>query len=216
MQRAEGIRIGIIGGGNVGSAAAKRFVDAGHEVAIANSRGPETLQSLVTGLGPLAHAATSKDAADFGDVVLVAIPFGRYRELPADRLAGKIVVDANNYYPRRDGHVPELDSDQTTSSELLARSVPGAKVVKAFNTMQSGRLASEGRPGMPREERMVLFVAGDDPEAKREVSRLIEETGFTPVDTGSLAEGGRRQQPGSPVYTALLTEAEARSALQRA
>jgi 8-hydroxy-5-deazaflavin:NADPH oxidoreductase len=102
MRRTDGIRIGIIGGGNVGSAAAKRFVDAGHEVAIANSRGPETLQSLVTGLGPLAHAATAPDAAAIGgDVVLVAIPFGRYRELPADGLAGKIVVDANS--PRAAG-----------------------------------------------------------------------------------------------------------------
>ncbi|HZD38531.1 MAG TPA: NAD(P)-binding domain-containing protein, partial [Actinomycetes bacterium] len=114
------MRIGIIGSGNIGSTTARLFVDAGHEVAIANSRGPQTLTGLVGSLGERARAATAEQAAEFGEVVVVAIPFGRYRHLPADQLAGKIVADATNYYPARDGSIPALDSDRMASSQLLA------------------------------------------------------------------------------------------------
>ncbi len=207
------MRIGVIGSGRVGSAAAKRFVAAGHEVAIANSRGPETLGDLVTELGPSAHAATVEDAAAFGDVVLVAIPLRRIDELPPAPFAGKVVIDANNYYSARDGEIAELESDETTSSELLARRLPDAVVVKAFNTMTAGTVSSAARPDAPVGERLVLLVAGDDAEAKRRVSDLIEEIGFAPVDTGLLAEGGRRQQPGAPLYGAEVIPAEAREQL---
>jgi 8-hydroxy-5-deazaflavin:NADPH oxidoreductase len=205
------MRIGIIGSGKIGETAARLFVAAGHEVAIANSRGPETLGDLVAELGHAARAVTPEDAATFGDVVLVAIPLGRYRELPAPR-PGAVVIDAMNYYPGRDGHFAELDDDSLTSSELVAAHLPDARIVKAFNTMVWSVLRDSGR-SQPDDQRLVLFVAGDDQEAKDRVSELIEEIGFAPVDTGSLAEGGRRQQPGSPVYTQPVTEREAKEAL---
>jgi predicted dinucleotide-binding enzyme len=188
-------RIGIIGAGNLGATAARLFVDAGHEVAIANSRGPEWLGGLVADLGPRAHAATAEEAAAFGELVLVAIPFRRYRELPAAAMSGKVVIDAMNDYERG-------GDEGATSSEQLAGHVPGARVVKAFNTMHWKLLRDRGRP--PRaHDRLVLFVAGDDPAAKARAALLIEEVGFAPADTGGLAEGGRRQQPGAPLYTEL-------------
>jgi len=206
------LRIGIIGSGNIGATAARLFVDAGHEVAIANSRGPETLIEVVDDLGSLAHAADVADAAAFGELVLVAVPFGRYRELPATAFAGATVIDATNYYPGRDGHFPELDADQTTSSELLADHLAGARVVKAFNSLTSRTLRDRGIRG-PRVERLALFVAGDDPDAKARVGRLIQEIGFAAVDTGGLADGGRRQQPGSPLIARESTAREAEEAL---
>lgn len=209
------VRIGIIGGGRIGATAARLFVDAGHEVAIANSRGPETLGEAVEGLGPRAHAADAADAAGFGELVLVAIPFGRYRELPPEPLAGTTVIDAMNYYPQRDGNYPELDTDTTTSSELLAAHLPGARVVKAFNTMVWSTLRDSGSHG-PRDERLALFIAGDDPDAKDQVTGLIEEIGFAAVDTGSLADGGRRQQMGSPLISGDMTLGEAEERLSRA
>lgn len=206
------MRIGVIGSGNIGATVARLFARAGHEVAIANSRGPESLAGLVEELGARARAATVEDAASYGDVVLVAIPFGRYRELPAAPLVGTIVIDAMNYYPNRDGHFPELDDDSTTSSELLAAHLPDARVVKTFNSMYWEVLRDRGEPDAA-EDRLVLFVAGDDREAKDRVSALIEEIGFAPVDSGTLREGGRRQQPGSPIYTRLITAREAEEAL---
>jgi len=206
------MQIGIIGTGKIGGTAAHLFVDAGHDVAIANSRGPETLTDLVEDLGERASAATVEDAASGAELVLVAIPFGRYGELPAEALSNRIVVDAMNYYPNRDGHFRELDQDATTSTELLAAHTPDARVVKAFNTMMWTNLRERGSQG-PLDERLVMFVAGDDQEAKGLVSSLIEEIGFAPVDTGSLAEGGRRQQPGSSVYVKELRPDEARHLL---
>jgi 8-hydroxy-5-deazaflavin:NADPH oxidoreductase len=161
-------------------------------------------------IGPQARAATVEEAAAFGEVVLVAIPFFAYETLPANQLAEKIVVDAMNYYEGRDG---QMDFDGLTSSELVARAHPGARVVKAFNTMYYETLATGGHPS--GDSRLVLFVAGDDAEAKGIVSQLIEQIGFAPVDTGSLGEGGRRQQPGSPIYNVPMDEEQAREALAR-
>jgi 8-hydroxy-5-deazaflavin:NADPH oxidoreductase len=206
------MRIGIIGSGKIGATAARLFVEAGHELAIANSRGPETLTDLVDSLGERAQAATAQDAAAFGELVLVAIPFGRHRELASEPLAGTTVIDAMNYYSQRDGHFPALDDDRTTSSELLAAHLPGARVVKAFNTMYWKTLGDAGKPDGGH-DRLALFIAGDDQDAKELVSRLVEEIGFTPVDTGSLAEGGRLQQPGSPIYAKDLPAREAKQAL---
>ena len=207
------MRIGVIGSGKIGATAARLFVGAGHQTAIANSRGPESLADLVSELGDLARAATVEDAARFGELVLVAIPLGAIGELPPEPFAGKIVVDANNYYPSRDGQIPELDNDETSSSELLARQLSGATVIKAFNTMFAGTLGEKALPGRPREDRLTLFVAGDDAQAKRRVIELIEEIGFAAMDTGSLAQGGRRQQPGSAVYTKEVTPVEAETLL---
>ena len=205
------MKIGIIGSGNIGATAARLFAKAGHEVAISNSRGPETLRELVADIGPNVRAATVEEAAEFGEVVLEAIPFGRYKELPVEPLARKVVVDAANYYPQRDG---EIDFGGLTSSEEIACYLgPGVRLVKAFNTMYYETLASEGRPEAPVEERLVLFVGGDDEEATARVSRLIEEIGFAPVDTGPLGEGGRKQQPGSAIYNEPMTPLRVREAL---
>jgi 8-hydroxy-5-deazaflavin:NADPH oxidoreductase len=188
------MRIGIIGSGKIGATVAGLFVEAGHEVAIANSRSPDSLRELIAALGGGARAATVEGAASFGELVLVAVPFERHRELPSEALAGKVVIDAMNDYSSEAG--------RTTSSELLAAHLPGARVVKAFNTMYWQLLRDRGRPG-GGDGRLVLFVAGDDAEAKERVFRLIEEIGFAPVDSGALAAGARRQQPGAPIYTEL-------------
>ncbi len=206
------MRIGIIGSGHIGGTLARLLAGDGHEVTVANSRAPETLSGLVDQLGERGRAGTPDEAAEFGDVVVVSIPFGRYTQLPAERLAGKVVVDTNNYYPQRDGHIAELDEGRTSSSELLARHLPGARVVKAFNTMYWERLRDQGRPAGGG-ERLAIPVAGDDAEAKRVVAGLIDGIGFDPVDTGGLADGGRRQQPGSPVYNAPLTGEQLRQRL---
>ena len=206
------MRIGIIGSGKIGGTLARRFVDAGHEVAVSNSRGPETLAVLVEELGPLAQAMTAQEAARFGELVVVSVPFGRYHELPTEAAAGKVVIDTNNYYPQRDGHFEELDSDRTTSSELLQAHLPGARVVKAFNAILWSRLRDDGRPyGDP--ERLGIPISGDDDEAKQAVAQLIDEIGFDPVDSGTLAEGGRKHQPGASAYTNGLPTSELRARL---
>jgi hypothetical protein len=204
------MKIGIVGSGSIGSTLAELFVAAGHEVTISNSRGPASLAEFVDGLGPDAHASTVEEAAAFGEVVVEAIPFGAYEDLPAGELAGTIVVSASNYYPNRDG---EIDLRGGTQTELVADHLADARVVKAFNTMYWETLRDEGRPDAPLEDRLVLFLAGDDHEAKAVVNDLIEGIGFAPVDTGSLAEGGHRQEPGSPIYNDPMTPDEARERL---
>lgn len=204
------MKIGMIGAGNVGTTAAARFLDVGHEVALSNSRGPDTLRELVDDLGPGAHARTVEDAARFGDVAMEAIPFGEYRALPADALAERVVISASNYYPNRDG---EIDFGGLTQTELVARQLPDSRVVKAFNTIFWKNLRDQGDPSKPAGERRAIPLAGDDPGARKAVSGLIEEIGFAPLDLGGLREGGRRMEPGSPIYTEDLTREEARAAL---
>jgi predicted dinucleotide-binding enzyme len=200
------MRIGAIGAGHIGGTLAKQFAAAGHEVAVSNSRGPETLRAMVDELGPRAQAVTAAEAARFGEVVVVSVPFGRYLEVPTEGVAGKVVIDTNNYYPQRDGHFEELDSDRTTSSELLQAHLPGVRVVKAFNAILWSRLRDEGRPaGDP--ERLGIPISGDDEEGKRTVAELIDEIGFDAVDAGTLAEGGRKHQPGNPNTGDLHTDA---------
>jgi predicted dinucleotide-binding enzyme len=203
------MKIGIIGSGNIGATAARLFARAGHEVAISNSRGGEGLEVLTAELGGGARATDIEEAARFGEVVLVAIPFGKYEALPAEAFDGKVVIDAGNYYPQRDGAFDALDSGETTSSELVASHLRGARVVKGFNTIWFEHLAKQGDASLPLEERRAIFIAGDDAEAKRTVARLVEEIGFAAVDTGALGEGGRRQQVGAAVYNKELTAREA-------
>jgi predicted dinucleotide-binding enzyme len=206
------VQIGMIGSGHIGSTLARQFVDHGHEVAVSNSRGPETLQDLVAELGDSARALSADEAAKFGDVVVVSVPFGHYRDVPADGTAGKVVIDTNNYYPSRDGHFEQLDEDETTSSEMLADRVNGP-VVKAFNAIRWDHLRDMGHPEQSADERIGIPISGDDPDAKRTVAELIDEIGFTAVDAGSLAEGGRKHQPGTAVYTVDLPVDELRSRL---
>jgi predicted dinucleotide-binding enzyme len=205
------MRIGIIGAGHIGRALAAHFIRAGHDVVVSNARGPETLQDLVSELGARASAGTPAEAARLGDVVVVSVPFGRFRDLPAEELRGKIVVDTNNYYPQRDGHFEELDDDRATSSELLQTQL-GARVVKAFNAMYWERLRDYGRRvGDP--DRVGVPISGDDAHAKRVVAGLIDDIGFDAVDAGPLANGGRKHQPGAPAYAADLPTAELRALL---
>lgn len=206
------MRIGFIGAGHVGGTLAKLLADAGHEVALSNSRGPDTLAELVERIGGRARAMTVEDAAAFGEVVVVSIPLRNHRDVPVEPLAGKVVVDTNNYYAGRDGRIEELESDRTTSSEMLQEHLRGARVVKAFNTLYFETLASQGRPaGEP--ERFAIPISGDDADAKKVVAGLIDEIGFDAVDVGDLATGGRRQQPGSPVYNVLVTADQLREQL---
>ena len=209
------MKIGIIGAGNIGASAAKLFIEAGHEIALANSRGAETLRDLVAQLGEKARAASIEDAAKFGEVVFVSIPFGKYASLPPDIFEGKIVIDSNNYYPGRDGNYLELDAGKTTSSELLGNHLKGARIVKGFNTIWFEHLKTQGDKDLPLEARRVIFIAGDDSTAKETVAKLIEEIGFAAVDTGFLHEGGKLQQPDAPVYNKTLTAAEAEAILER-
>jgi predicted dinucleotide-binding enzyme len=199
------MKIGVIGAGNVGTALAEDLLAAGCDVAIANSRLPQTLQPLLEHLGPHATAVTPAQAARYAEVVAVAIPFGRYAELPTAELAGHIVIDAMNYYPDRDGHIAALDRDETTSSELVARQLPGARVVKAFNAIRAGHLRDYRRTGGAA-QRYGIPVAGDDDGAKRAVMDLVERLGFEPVNAGTLADGGRAFQPGTELYLADPTD----------
>jgi predicted dinucleotide-binding enzyme len=204
--------IGLIGSGHIGGTLAMLMVDAGYSVVLSNSRGPETLTGLVSELGSNARAATARGAAEAGDVVVVTIPFGRYRQVPAEPLADKIVIDTNNYYPQRDGRFPELDSGATTSSQMLAAHLPGSSVVKAFNTINFRDLATRGRrPDDPG--RIAVPIAGDDEGAKKTVAGLIDSLGFDVVDVGPLREG-RRFQPDTPPYARCLNATELRQALE--
>src|SRR3954469_16546314 len=195
------MQIGIVGAGHIGGTLATLLTRAGHQVPLANSRDPGTLADTVAALGPGAHAATAIDAAAFGELVAIAVPFKAYPALPPEPFAGKIVVDADNYYPQRDGQIAELDAKTATSTGLLARHLAGARVLKAFNTIYFEHLRERGRPDAPAADRYVIPIAGDDAEAKAVLTGLIDEIGFTAVDTGTLAESWR-QEPGSPVYGA--------------
>lgn len=202
------MKLGIIGSGNIGATAARLFAEAGHEVVISNSRGPETLAETVRVIGANVRAATVEEAADFGEIVLTAIPFGRFKSLPADALAGKIVIDAGNYYPDRDGVFAEIESGKITESELVARHLSKSTVVKAFNTIRADDLKTQGNKNLPLTDRRVVFVCGDDREAKKKVAALIKEIGFGAYDTGNLSGGGKAQAPGSSIYDRDLTVAE--------
>ena len=200
------MKIGIIGAGHIGGTLAKLFAIAGHEVALSNSRGPETLSETVSDIGYGVIAATAEEAATFGDVAVEAIPFGHYQELPADALAGKVVMSASNYYPDRDG---DIDLHGLTQTGLVAEHLKDSTVVKAFNAIRWDHLRDQGDVSRPLDERRAIFIAGDDDNAKTQVAELIEGIGFTAVDTGTLAESAV-QEPGSDVYTKDLTATEAR------
>ena len=185
--------IGFIGSGNIGGTLAKLAVDAGYDVVLSNSRGPDTLADLVDRLGPRARAATAVEAAAAGDVVVVTVPLRAYRDVPVEPLRGKVVIDTNNYYPDRDGHIAELDDESTTTSELLQEHLAGSRVVKAFNNIYVSHLASLPRPaGHP--ERSVLPIAGDDEAAKRTAAEFLDAIGYDAYDVGPLSEGWRYQR----------------------
>jgi 8-hydroxy-5-deazaflavin:NADPH oxidoreductase len=193
-------KIGLIGAGMIGGTVARLAVGAGYEVVLSNSRGPETLAELVGELGPRARAATPAEAAEATDLVVVTIPLKAYRNLAVEPLAGKVVIDTGNYYPARDGQFPELEDGSTTSSELLQRHLPEARVVKCFNTIFFRHLQALARPAGSA-DRTALPIAGDDPQAKAAVTEFLDAIGYDAVDAGPLAEG-RRFQPGTAPYGA--------------
>jgi predicted dinucleotide-binding enzyme len=206
--------IGLIGAGHIGSQLARLAVAHGYGVVISNSRGPETLSDLIKELGPKARAATATEAAQAGDTVVVTIPLKNYLQVPVAPLAGKIVIDTNNYYPQRDGHIRELDNESTTTSELLQAHLPNSKVVKAFNHIYAADLTRDVQPKGSKNRR-ALAIAGNDQTAKVTVSHLIDEFGFDTVDVGPLKESWRIQR-GSPGYGPRRTAEELRNDLAAA
>jgi 8-hydroxy-5-deazaflavin:NADPH oxidoreductase len=206
--------IGLIGAGHIGSQVARLSIRHGYDVVISNSRGPETLQDLIRDLGPQARAGTPAQAAEAGDIVVVTIPLKNIGDVPVAPLAGKIVIDTNNYYPQRDGQIRELDNEETTTSELLQRHLPDSKVVKAFNHIYAAALTTDGQPaGTPG--RRALAISGDDADANRIVTRLIDQFGFDVVDLGPLSESWRIQRD-TPGYGPRRTAEELRRDLAAA
>jgi predicted dinucleotide-binding enzyme len=190
--------IGLIGAGNIGSTVARLALAAGYDVVLANSRGPETLAGLVADLGPHARAATPADTAAAGNLVVVTIPLKHIDQLPLDALAGKTIIDTNNYYPQRDGQIAELDAGATTTAELLQALVPTAHVVKAFNNIHFRHLLTLARP-TGASDRSALAIAGDDASAKATVTAFLDAIGYDVVDAGPLAEGWRFEKD-TPAY----------------
>src|SRR5512143_677920 len=206
--------LGLIGAGHIGSQVARLAVAHGYGVVISNSRGPETLAALVKELGPSARAATPEEAAKAGEIVVVTVPLKAYRSVPVEPLAGKVVIDTNNYYPQRDGHIPELDNESTTTSGLLQAHLPASKVVKAFNHIYAAELTTHGQPAGSANRR-ALVIAGDDASAKKTVAGLLDQFGFDTVDAGPLSESWRIQRD-TPGYGPRRTAAELRQDLQAA
>jgi 8-hydroxy-5-deazaflavin:NADPH oxidoreductase len=193
------MRIGIIGAGMIGGTLARRLAQLGHQIAIANSRGPETLRGFASEVG--ATAVSSVDAARGGEIVVIAIPESGVPHLPSDLFAGVpadiVVIDTGNYYPTRDGRILAIEQGQPESAWVADQI--GRPVIKAFNNIYFNSLLENGRPkGMP--DRIALPVAGDPLEGRAKVLHLVDELGFDPVDAGGIEESWR-QQPGTPCYT---------------
>ncbi len=190
--------VGLIGSGRIGSTVARLAIAAGYQAVLSNSRGPQTLLDLIAELGPRARAADGEEAAAAGDIVVVTVPVRAYPKVPAAPLAGKTVLDTGNYYPARDGQIPELDGNSLTHAEYLQRHLPDAEVVKVFNNIFFRHLLNLARPaGAP--DRSYLPIAGDSDAAKAAATGFLDSIGYGAIDAGPLAEGWR-QQPGTPVY----------------
>jgi predicted dinucleotide-binding enzyme len=188
--------IGIIGAGLIGSQIARGAVQAGYDVVISNSRTPDTLADLVAELGPKARAATAVEAAAAGDFAVVTVPFKNFTQVPVAELAGKIVVDTNNYYFERDGHYSELDHGIATVSGMLQQHLPESRVAKGFNAIQWSQITTDGTAsGTPG--RRALVTASDFDDAAALVTGFYDELGFDTVNLGPLSESWRteRDQP---------------------
>ncbi len=207
-------RFGIIGAGHIGSTLARGLVDRGHDVVISNSRGPASLQELVAELGEHAQAGTVTDAATQGEVVIVTVPLKAYQEVPVAPLAGKIVLDTNNYYWERDGRIAALEEKTTTTSGMLQEHLPESKVVKAFNHIMSGQILTDGSPaGTPG--RRALATSSDHADAVAFVTALYDEFGFDTVNAGPLSESWRVERD-QPAYVVRQDRDELEANLARA
>jgi 8-hydroxy-5-deazaflavin:NADPH oxidoreductase len=190
--------IGIIGAGHIGSQIARAAIGVGYDVVIANSRGPETLGDLIAELGPKARAATPAEAGAAGDFVVVSVPLKNYTQVPVEELAGKIIVDTNNYYFERDGHIDALDKGETTVNEMLQEHLPTSKVAKGFNHIKWTDITTDGTPaGSPN--RRALATSSDFPEAAALVTKLYDEFGFDTVESSPLSESWRVERD-RPAY----------------
>ena len=190
--------IGIIGAGHIGSQLARAFIGLGYDVVIANSRGPETLGDLIAELGPTARAATAEEAAEAADVAVVTVPLVAYPHVPVEPLAGKIVIDTNNYYWERDGHIPSLDAGEATVSGLLQQHLPTSKVVKAFNHITAADITTTGTPaGTP--DRRALGTASDHADAIAFITDIYDRLGYDTVSAGGLDESWRLERD-RPAY----------------
>ncbi|MBN9153641.1 MAG: NAD(P)-binding domain-containing protein [Microbacterium sp.] len=206
--------VGIIGAGNIGSTLAEGLVQRGYDVVISNSRGPETLADLVARLGDRARAATAQEAAAAGDWAIVTVPLTAVDRIPVEPLAGKIVLDTNNYYWERDGHIAALDDKKTTTSQLLQDHLPGSKVAKAFNHIMSGQILTDGAPAGTAGRR-ALATASDFDDAAAFVTSLYDEFGFDTVNIGPLAESWRVERD-QPAYVVAQNAEELEANLARA
>ena len=206
--------IGIIGAGHIGTAVAKAVIGLGHDVVIANSRGPETLEALIAELGPKARAATAAAAAGAADVAVVTVPLRAVNDVPVEPLAGKIVLDTNNYYFERDGHIDVLDRGEATVSGLLQEHLPTSKVAKAFNHIMAADINTDGKPaGTP--DRRALATASDHPEAAQFVTELYDQLGFDTVNIGPLSESWRVERD-RPAYVVRQNREELEANLAKA
>lgn len=195
--------IGLIGSGYIGGTVARLSIAAGYSVVLSNSRGPETLAALVSELGDRARAATPVEAAQAGDLVVVTVPLRAYRSVPVEPLAGKVVIDTNNYYPGRDGRFPELEDGSATVSGLLQQHLGTARVVKCFNNIYYKHLMALARPsGAP--DRSALPIAGADPSARATVALFLDSIGYDAVDAGGLEESWRFERD-MPAYGILYS-----------
>ncbi|MEQ1955377.1 NADPH-dependent F420 reductase [Mesorhizobium yinganensis] len=206
------MRIGIIGAGNIGQALAKLAVGAGHEVMLSNSRGPESLAETAAEIG--CAAGTAAQAAEFGEIVVVTVPLKNVTQIDPAPLAGKTVIDTNNYYPNRDGRIADLDELRTTTSSMVAAHFSRSHVVKAFNAILAADLPkSAGSLGLPG--RRALPIAGDDAASKAAVADLHAQFGFDVVDAGRLEESWRFERA-KPAYCIPLVRDDLRAALAKA
>jgi 8-hydroxy-5-deazaflavin:NADPH oxidoreductase len=206
--------IGIIGSGHVGSNLAKAAIAHGYDVVLSNSQGPDSLAGLVSDLGPHARAATPEQAAAAGGFAIVAIPLTAIGQVPAEPLAGKVVIATVNYFPGRLGHVAEIDNGTATAPGLLQAHLPTSRVVRAFSMINAAEMPADGHPeGDPK--RRALALAGDDPAAKHLVARLYNEFGFDALDIGSLAESWR-VDAGQPAFVTRQNLAELKANVAKA
>jgi predicted dinucleotide-binding enzyme len=210
------MKIGVIGAGRIGGNAASLWAKARHEVMLSYSREPENLEQRASVIGELAHVGSVREAAEFGDVVMFSVPWTRIDEVLSEvgpALEGKIVIDTTNQFGP--GGVEDLPEGKT-AAQVNAERMPGARYVKAFNTLTAGFQGSAAGRGGPK--RVAMFMCGDDDEAKQRVAKLIDDAGFAAVDVGGLADAAVMEAPrrDGAVYGEELTESEAREFLERA